>query len=82
MPARMTRSGWTSRSADERVRVRVRDDGPGFRAPEAKPPREGDKGWGLFLVEQLADEWGVDSPGDGVWFVIDRSTREAPAFGG
>ena len=38
------------------VRVEVRDPGPGFDPPAVAPPDDADEGWGLFLVEQLAEE--------------------------
>jgi anti-sigma regulatory factor (Ser/Thr protein kinase) len=57
---------------DEAVRVEVRDDGPGFEPPNAPPPDDADAGWGLFLVEQLADDWGVAGDRKGVWFQIRR----------
>jgi anti-sigma regulatory factor (Ser/Thr protein kinase) len=41
------------------VRVEVADRGPGF-APQPRatvPDQHG--GWGLYLVDQLADRWGV-----------------------
>jgi anti-sigma regulatory factor (Ser/Thr protein kinase) len=61
---------------DERhVRVEVRDSGPGFEPPAIAPPDDADEGWGLFLVEQLADEWGVDRDRQAVWFHIDCSKR-------
>jgi anti-sigma regulatory factor (Ser/Thr protein kinase) len=57
-----------------RVRVRVVDPGPGFdfeKIPRTSSEEPG--GWGLFLVEALADRWGIDpSPPHGVWFEIDR----------
>lgn len=56
----------------EKVRVEVRDDGPGFEPPASPPSENADKGWGLFLVEQLADAWGVGEAGRGVWFEIRR----------
>ena len=64
---------------DTAVRVEVRDQGPGFQAPAAPPPDDADKGWGLFLVEQLADAWGVSEGGKGVWFEIrcDRGRGES-----
>ncbi len=61
--------------AEEVVRVEVRDSGPGFERPVAGPPDDADEGWGLFLVEQLADEWGVDSDRRAVWFQIDCAKR-------
>jgi anti-sigma regulatory factor (Ser/Thr protein kinase) len=57
---------------DETVRVTVSDDGPGFEPPSSPPPDDADAGWGLFLVEQLADAWGVGEGGKGVWFEIRR----------
>jgi anti-sigma regulatory factor (Ser/Thr protein kinase) len=57
------------------VRVEVRDSGPGFERPDASPPDDADEGWGLFLVEQLADEWGVESDRQAVWFSIDCGKR-------
>jgi anti-sigma regulatory factor (Ser/Thr protein kinase) len=59
------------------VRVEVRDSGPGFERPAVAPPDDADEGWGLFLVEQLSDEWGVDRDRQAVWFQIDCSSREA-----
>jgi anti-sigma regulatory factor (Ser/Thr protein kinase) len=66
---------------DENVRVEVRDEGPGFQPPTSPPPEDADKGWGLFLVEQLADSWGVGEGGKGVWFEIrrDRGQEDASA---
>jgi anti-sigma regulatory factor (Ser/Thr protein kinase) len=60
----------------ELVRVEVRDSGPGFERPATGPPNDADEGWGLFLVEQLADAWGVESSRQAVWFRIDCSTRD------
>jgi anti-sigma regulatory factor (Ser/Thr protein kinase) len=55
-----------------RVRVEVEDPGPGFRP---RPRRSGDRrddGWGLYLVEHIADRWGViDGPPSIVWFEMD-----------
>src|SRR3954449_837658 len=57
------------------VRIEVRDSGPGFDPPPAAPPHDADEGWGLFLVEQLADQWGVERERQAVWFQIDCSKR-------
>jgi anti-sigma regulatory factor (Ser/Thr protein kinase) len=59
---------WSSRD----VRVEVVDPGPGFTY--SGPPTKGDiGGWGLFLVDRIADRWGVTpaGPGTRVWFEIE-----------
>jgi anti-sigma regulatory factor (Ser/Thr protein kinase) len=63
------------------VRVVVRDRGPGFQAtPNPEPNRDRPGGWGLFLVDRLADRWGIESDaGTTVWFEIDRGRRFAAA---
>ena len=59
---------------DDLVRVAVRDPGPGFSPPEppSDPGRAG--GWGLVLVEQLAERWGVEHDGEAnvVWCELRR----------
>jgi anti-sigma regulatory factor (Ser/Thr protein kinase) len=59
------------RQAD-RVRVEVVDPGTSFEPPA--PPTSGDAsgGWGLFLVDQLAERWGVRPARAGtcVWFEL------------
>jgi anti-sigma regulatory factor (Ser/Thr protein kinase) len=64
--------------ADERVRVEVVDNGPGFEPPpEDEDDQDArDRGWGLFFVTQLADRWGVESSAGRVWFEIDREPDE------
>ena len=54
------------------VVVTVSDEGPGFTW---RPSPEGGNesgGWGLFLVDQIADCWGVECTDSGarVWFEI------------
>jgi anti-sigma regulatory factor (Ser/Thr protein kinase) len=70
---------------DERVRVSVTDEGPGFEPPSAPPTEqaaEAGSGWGLFLVDQLADDWGVErNTGANVWFELKRQTDEAADSG-
>ena len=54
------------------LRVEVHDPGHGFEVtpPPANPMRA--SGWGLVLVGELSDRWGVDhEPGTRVWFEID-----------
>jgi anti-sigma regulatory factor (Ser/Thr protein kinase) len=59
--------------SNDTVHVEVSDDGPGFKPPSAPPSEDADTGWGLFLVEQLADSWGVGEDGKSVWFEISRN---------
>lgn len=53
------------------VRGEVTNPGPGFH-PERRPPRQGqESGRGLYLVDQLANRWGVSKNGvTRVWFEI------------
>jgi|SRR5215211_3904858 len=53
----------------DKVRVAVRDPGPGFEPPGAPTDPAHIGGWGLVLVNQLAEEWGVENEGDAtvVW---------------
>ncbi len=53
------------------VRVRVSDDGPGFEKP-SNPVASDDHGFGLAMLDRLADRWGVTHDGSNeVWFEID-----------
>jgi anti-sigma regulatory factor (Ser/Thr protein kinase) len=55
------------------LRVEVHDPGGGFvpTAPAPDPARP--SGWGLYLVAELADRWGVDSDETTlVWFELDQ----------
>jgi anti-sigma regulatory factor (Ser/Thr protein kinase) len=58
----------------ENVRVAVRDPGPGFTPPSAPSDPAHVGGWGLVLVEQLADRWGVEHDGEAnvVWCELKR----------
>ena len=59
------------------VRVEVEDPGRGFRPAVAGDPIERQHGWGLLLVERMADRWGVVASGSTVvWFELDRSPEE------
>ena len=62
------------------VLTEVTDDGPKFDAEgavEAEQPggRGEDTGWGLFLVQRLARDWGVkkDKRSKRVWFELGRA---------
>ena len=58
---------------DDRVRVEVTDHGPGFEARASEPSSQHESGWGLYLVDQLSDRWGVSRVGGtAAWFEIDR----------
>ena len=54
------------------VVVTVGDEGPGFTWHPAPPAGNESGGWGLFLVDQIADSWGVECTASGtrVWFEI------------
>lgn len=65
-------------TADEAVRVEVHDEGPGFVPNSAEPELSDTSGRGLFLVEALADRWGVTLDGTTcVWFEIDGAAGAA-----
>jgi anti-sigma regulatory factor (Ser/Thr protein kinase) len=54
------------------VVVAVVDEGTGFTWHPSPPRGNESGGWGLFLVDQLADRWGVEctTSGTRVWFEI------------
>jgi two-component sensor histidine kinase len=58
----------------ERVRVGVVDPGSGFEPDGPHAQRDEPGGWGLFLVDRIADRWGVRPAPAGtcVWFEIDH----------
>jgi anti-sigma regulatory factor (Ser/Thr protein kinase) len=66
---------------DQRVRVSVADQGPGFEQPEtpvSEAAAEAGSGWGLFLVDQLSDGWGVErNAGATVWFELPRNREDS-----
>lgn len=57
----------------ERVRAVVSDPGAGFVAGPPRPPAATESsGWGLYLVDRIADRWGVITEDRSeVWFEID-----------
>jgi anti-sigma regulatory factor (Ser/Thr protein kinase) len=56
------------------VRVEVVDHGHGFSPAPRLGALDEPGGFGLFLVGQLADRWGVETDdGTTVWFVLRRS---------
>jgi anti-sigma regulatory factor (Ser/Thr protein kinase) len=56
----------------DRIRVEVVDPGTHWEAPPE--PRKGDSsgGWGLYMVDRIAERWGVSpaSNGTSVWFEL------------
>ncbi len=60
------------------VRVEVHDAGPGFVPDPPEPELSATSGRGLFLVDALADRWGVTLDGTTcVWFEIDAAAGAA-----
>ena len=81
--------GLALRLTPDRLSVAVSDPGPGFVPEITAPGIDQEGGRGLFIVDQLADRWGVgdspftpprgarsDGPGTVVWFEIRRSSTE------
>jgi anti-sigma regulatory factor (Ser/Thr protein kinase) len=62
-------------SLEDRLRVEVEDPGPNGSGPAERVTAEG--GWGLVLVDGLADRWGLESvPAGGsvAWFELSIGT--------
>jgi anti-sigma regulatory factor (Ser/Thr protein kinase) len=60
--------------ADHALRVEVHDPGGGFVPTTPTPDPARPSGWGLYLVAELSDRWGVDSDETTlVWFELDRA---------
>ena len=56
----------------DRIYVQVCDSGAGFDPRPRQPGQSKAGGWGLYLVERLANRWGVLRNGmTRVWFEID-----------
>lgn len=70
---RVDRDDWIELEASVRpdvLRVLVADTGPGFTPTSHEPSDDQTGGRGLFLVEQIADRWGVEDGGRRVWFEL------------
>jgi len=55
-----------------KLRVEVVDQGVGFVPVARDRPMSEPGGWGLHLVEELTDRWGVYEGSTHVWFEIER----------
>jgi len=57
------------------VLTEVADAGPGLEPESVEQAGHEDTGWGLFLVQRLAQSWGVkhDGPSKRVWFELRRA---------
>ena len=56
-----------------RVRVEVADPGDGFEPQPRDDEMHRPGGWGLYLVDRIADRWGVIRNSlNRVWFELDR----------
>jgi PAS domain S-box-containing protein len=61
------------------LRIEVSDEGSGFRPPAPAGVLDVG-GWGLVLVDRVADRWGVKpGPPTTVWFELDHATRDGAA---
>jgi len=59
--------------SNERIRIEVRDGGNGFTPPPSPPVLGAHSGRGLYLVDQIADRWGVAGRhSTSVWVEFDR----------
>jgi two-component sensor histidine kinase len=56
------------RSDAEGVHASVHDEGQGTIAQPVPRPARG--GWGLYLIDRLADAWGVAPDASRVWFRV------------
>jgi anti-sigma regulatory factor (Ser/Thr protein kinase) len=60
-------------TGDRALRIEVCDPGPGFEVSEPQPDPARPSGWGLYLVRELSDRWGVEhTEQTRVWFELDR----------
>ena len=61
-------------ASDRALRIEVSDPGPGFAPAELYPDSDHPSGWGLYLVRELSDRWGVERNAlTRVWFELDRA---------
>ena len=81
--AEQPQDGWVHlkiAASDDRVRVEVSDPGTGFEPAHRDRPITEASGWGLFLVDKVADRWGVECDRvTRVWFEIGRNGHRRAA---
>ncbi len=61
------------RTAPHELYIEVADRGRGFDVSGSAHGSSAGTGWGLFLLDRLADSWGVGDEGDDgsvVWFLL------------
>jgi anti-sigma regulatory factor (Ser/Thr protein kinase) len=64
--------------SESTLRVEVADPGEGFEPKARDADRTRPGGWGLYLVDQLADRWGVvRDQFTRVWFELDAERSRA-----
>lgn len=62
--------------AGDMIRVEVTDGGDGFE-PRPRDPMRTDRGFGLYLLEQQAERWGVEhADSTTVWFELSLRTAQ------
>jgi anti-sigma regulatory factor (Ser/Thr protein kinase) len=60
--------------SEQTIRITVTDAGEGF-VPQPRDPGRTHDGYGLYLLEKVADSWGVECDGETtVWFELPRSS--------
>jgi serine/threonine-protein kinase RsbW len=60
-------------TGERALRIEVCDPGQGFEVTEPAPDPTRPSGWGLYLVRELSDRWGVERDSETrVWFELDR----------
>jgi anti-sigma regulatory factor (Ser/Thr protein kinase) len=59
-----------ARVENENLHISVSDRGAGFTPEPRSPERSEPGGWGLMLVESIADRWGVEREPTTVWFEL------------
>lgn len=67
---------------DERLRVEVADEGPGFVRTLRSERVDRLGGWGLEFVEEMSWRWGVREDSTHVWIELERSRPRVPHAGG